>query len=255
MKFSGKKALILGLANERSIAYGIAKALKEEGAEIGFTYIPVVEKRVRPIAEEMGATIIAECDVGSDSQLQSLAKEVDQKWGGCDILIHSVAYAEREDLEKAFVDTSRNGFLKAMEISAFSLVASCQALKNSLMKSQASVICLSYYGAEKVVKNYNVMGVAKAALEACVRYLAADLGQYGIRVNAISAGPIRTLAASGVKDFKSILSTIEEKSPLHRNVDIEQIGKFAAFLASEDSSAITGECIYADSGFHIMGMG
>jgi len=255
MNLQGKKALIMGLANERSIAYGIAKALREAGAELAFTYIPVVEKRMRPLAEELGAKIILPCDVGSDEEIHKMADELQSQWGGeLDVLIHSLAYAERADLEHGFCQTSRAGFLKAVEISAYSLVGLTRALLPSLERSKGSVICLSYYGAERVVTNYNVMGVAKAALESSVRYLAADIGEKGIRVNAISAGPIRTLAASGVKDFKSILSSIESKAPLRRNITTEDVGQTALFLASKASGAITGEVLYVDCGYNIMGL-
>lgn len=253
MNLKGKKALIMGLANERSIAYGISKSLKEAGAELGFTYLPVTEKRMRPLTEEMGAKFITPCDVSSDSEIESLAKVVENEWQGqCDVLVHSLAFADRADLEKGFVETSRAGFQMALDISAYSLVAVTRALLPALEKNGGSVICLSYLGAERVVENYNVMGVAKAALEASVRYLAADVGPKNIRVNAISAGPIRTLAASGVKDFRSILTKIEEKSPLRKNVNTEQVGNTALFLASEASSGMTGETLYVDSGFNIM---
>lgn len=243
----------MGLANERSIAYGISKALKDAGAELGFTYIDVVEKRARPIAEEFGAKLITKCDVSQDSDIQALAKTIETQWDNkIDILVHSLAYAEREDLEREFVFTSRKGFQTALDISAYSLVGVTAALLPALAATQGSVITLTYYGAERVVANYNIMGVAKAALEASVRYLAADCGSRGVRVNAISAGPIRTLAASGVKDFRSILTKIETSSPLKRNVTIEDVGGTALFLASEASRGITGEVIYVDSGYNIM---
>lgn len=255
MNLSGKKALVMGLANERSIAWGIAKSLKQAGAEIGITYIKALEKHVRPLAEELGASFVVECDVAEDKDLIELGKTVGSQWNNqCDVLVHSIAFADREDLAKDFSETSRKGFLTALEISAYSLIACCRALKPALIQSKASVITLSYYGAEKVIPHYNVMGVAKAALEASVRYLAADLGKEGVRVNAISAGPIRTLAASGVKDFKAMLGGIEERSPLRRNVTIEEVGTSALFLASEHSRGITGETLYVDSGFNIMGM-
>lgn len=255
MKLSGKRALIMGLANERSIAFGIAKALKREGAELGFTYIDMVEKRMRPIAEEMEASLIAKCDVSSDQDLAALAETVRAKWNNqVDILVHSLAYAEREDLERDFVFTSRKGFHSALDISAYSLVAVMRELLPALENSKGSVITLSYFGAERVIPNYNVMGVAKAALEASVRYLASDGGPRGIRVNAISAGPIRTLAASGVKDFRSILTKIEEKSPLRRNITIEEVGETALFLGSDAARGITGQVIYVDSGYNVMGL-
>ncbi len=255
MNLKGKKALIMGLANERSIAYGITKALYSAGAEIGLTYIEAVEKRVRPLAEEWHTRLIEKCDVGSDEDIRKLARAVATKWNNqLDILVHSLAYAEREDLDREFVFTSRTGFLKAIEISSYSLVAVTRELLPALEAQKGSVLTLTYYGSERVIPNYNVMGVAKAALEASVRYLAADCGRRGVRVNAISAGPIRTLAASGVKDFKSILTTIEEKAPLHRNVTIEDVGQTALFLTSDASRGITGEVLYVDSGYNIMGL-
>ncbi|TVQ78620.1 MAG: enoyl-ACP reductase [Bradymonadales bacterium] len=253
MNLNGKKALVLGLANQRSIAWGICQKLKEAGAELILSYLPVLEKRVLPLAEELGVKHLFPCDVGSDDEIKQLAKQVQEVAGeGLEALVHSLAYAEREDLERDFVYTTRQGFLKAMDVSAYSLVALCRELLPCLEKKGGSVLCLTYYGSEKVVKNYNVMGVAKAALEASVRYLANDLGPKKIRVNAISAGPIRTLAASGVKDFKSILSHIEEVAPLRRNISIEEVGNLARFLCSDEASAITGELVHIDSGFHIL---
>lgn len=247
--------MIMGLANERSIAFGIAKALKAAGCELGFTYIDAVEKRMRPIAEELEASLIARCDVVSDQEISALGETVRGRWNNqIDILVHSLAYAEREDLEKDFVFTSRKGFHSALDISAYSLVAVTKELLPSLEASKGSVLTLSYFGAERVIPNYNVMGVAKAALEASVRYLASDLGPRGVRVNAISAGPIRTLAASGVKDFRSILTKIEEKAPLRRNVSIDEVGQTALFLGSDSSRGITGQIIYVDSGYNIMGL-
>lgn len=250
----GRCVLIMGLANERSIAWGIAKELKAAGARLGFTYIDVVEKRMRPLAEELGADFIVPCDVSKDADLQSLSQVVKEKWNSeLHGLVHSLAYAEKEDLDRDFVFTSRKGFLTALEISAYSLVGATAALLSALEKGKGSVVTLSYYGAEKVVQNYNVMGVAKAALEASVRYLADDCGRRGVRVNAISAGPIRTLAASGVKDFRSILTKIEERAPLRRNITIEDVGKTAVFLTSDMANGITGEILYVDSGFNILG--
>lgn len=246
----------MGLANERSIAWGVAKALKAAGAELGFTYIEAVEKRMRPLAEEMEASLIARCDVTSDQDISALAETVKNQWDNqVHILVHALAFADREDLAKEFVQTSRKGFQMALDVSAYSLVAVTGALLPALENADgASVMTMSYYGAEKVVPNYNVMGVAKAALESSVRYLAVDCGKRNIRVNAISAGPIRTLAASGVKDFRSILSKIEEHSPLRRNVTIEDVGGTAAYLASDFSRGVTGEILYVDSGMNIMGL-
>lgn len=255
ISLQGQKFLIMGLANERSIAWGISKALKQAGAKLAFTYIDVVEKRARPLAEELGADFIVKCDVAKDDELKALAATVEKNWGGeCHGVVHSLAYADRADLEKEFVFTSRQGFLTALDISAYSLVAVTQNLLPALEKAKGSVLTLSYYGAEKVVQNYNVMGVAKAALEASVRYLAEDCGKRGIRVNAISAGPIRTLAASGVKDFRSILTKIEERAPLRRNVTIEDVGGAGLFLLSPLANGITGEIMYVDSGYNIMGL-
>ncbi len=252
---AGKKVLIMGLANERSIAFGIAKALREAGAELAFTYIDVIEKRMRPLAESLGASFIEKCDVGQEADLENLGRVVESRWGGeLHGLVHSLAYAEREDLEKGFVHTSRKGFLTALEISAYSLIGATRAVLPALEKAKGSVMTLSYYGAEKVVQNYNVMGVAKAALESSVRYLADDLGPKGIRVNAISAGPIRTLAASGVKDFRSILTKIEERAPLRKNITIDEVGQVGVFLCSSMSSGMTGEILYVDSGYSILGL-
>lgn len=250
-----QRALIMGLANERSIAWGIARALKDAGCRLGFTYIDVVEKRMRPLAEELGADFIVKCDVSVDGDLEALASTVQSKWSGeLNALIHSLAYAEKEDLEREFVFTSRKGFQTALEISAWSLVGATAKLLPALEKSKGSVVTLSYYGAEKVVPNYNVMGVAKAALETSVKYLSEDCGKRGVRVNAISAGPIRTLAASGVKDFRSILSKIEERAPLRRNITIEDVGATALYLCSPLSSGVTGEIIHVDSGYHVLGL-
>lgn len=255
MNLAGKKALIMGVANERSIAWGIAQAFKQQGAELAFTFVEATEKRLKPLAEEMGASFVQKCDVSSDNDLAQLAQAVSQHWNNeCHVLVHSLAYAEREDLARDFVFTSRKGFQVALDVSAYSLVGVAQALLPYLEKGKASIITMSYYGAERVVPHYNVMGVAKAALEASVRYLAYDCGKRGIRVNAISSGPIRTLAASGVKDFRNILTKIEEHAPLHRNVTPEDVGQTALFLASDASKAITGEVIYVDSGYNIMGL-
>jgi enoyl-[acyl-carrier protein] reductase I len=255
MDLKGHKILIMGLANERSIAFGVLKTFKEAGAEIALTYIDAVEKRLRPIAEEMKVQHLIRCDVSSDEDLKNLGQEISRIWPeGLDGLVHSVAFADRADLERRFLETSRGGFQLAMDVSAYSLIAAMRAVYESLKKKASSVITMTYYGSEKVVTNYNVMGVAKAALEANVRYLAADCGPEGVRVNAISAGPIRTLAASGVKDFKSILGKIESQAPLRRNVDIDQVAGAALFLASKASAGVTGEVLFVDSGYHIMGL-
>jgi len=248
----GKKALVLGLANHRSIAWGIVQALKKEGAQIGLSYLnDALLKRVEPLAEEIGADFIFEMDVTKDEHYDKMVKLVSEKWGKFDILVHSLAFANREDLQGEFSDTSREGFKLAMDISAFSLVGLCGKLKN-LMNDKASVIAMTYHGSTQVIRNYKVMGVAKAALEACAKYLAADLGDRGIRVNCISAGPIKTLAASGVPGFGQILKEVQEKAPLKRNVTPEDIGKTAIYLLSDLSDGVTGQILYVDAGFSIV---
>ncbi len=254
MLVQGKKALIFGVANDKSIAYAIAKELKDNGASIALSYAgEALKKRVEPIAEELGSDFLFQCDVSSDEAIAESADMVKAKWGNFDILVHSVAFANRDDLKGRYVDTSRDGFHLAMDISAYSLVALCKAF-DPLLNDNGSVMAMTYYGAEKVITNYNVMGVAKAALECSVRYLAMDLGERGIRVNAISAGPLKTLASSGISGFKTILATIEERAPLRRNIIQEDVGKTGLFLASDLSRAVTGEVIYVDSGYNIMGI-
>ncbi|HEX6306959.1 MAG TPA: enoyl-ACP reductase [Longimicrobiales bacterium] len=253
--FEGKRVLVFGVANERSIAWGMAQAMHEHGASFIFTYAgEALEKRVRPLAESVGAELILPCDVTNDAQVDDCFGRIRDKWDSADVLIHAVAFANREDLEGRFVDTSRAGFLTAQEISVYSLVLLARHAAPLLAQRRGNIITMTYYGAEKVVQNYNVMGVAKAALEASVRYLAADLGPDGIRVNAISAGPIRTLAASAVRGFKSILSTVEEKTPLRRNVTQEDVGRAALFMCSDLANGVTGEVLYVDSGYNIMGL-
>jgi enoyl-[acyl-carrier protein] reductase I len=252
----GKKALIFGVANDHSIAWGIAQQLHEQGATLGFASVEsLLERRVRPLAESIGSTFIEACDVSSDEQLRDVMAKWKAAEGTIDILVHAVAYAPREDLEGSFTNTTRAGFAVAMDVSAYSLVAMCREANSAgLLHAGTSVMTLSYYGAEKVVANYNVMGVAKAALEACVRYLAADLGPGGVRVNAISAGPVRTLSASGVRDFRKLYGTFAGIAPLRSNISAEDCGKTAVWLASDLSSAVTGEVIYVDGGFSIMGV-
>lgn len=250
----GKKALVLGVANNRSIAWGITQKLHEEGAEIGLSYgIPQLEKRVMPLARSIGVDFVEKCDVTNDEQIAALFAKVGERFGKIDILVHAIAFAQQEDLTGRFVDTSREGFATALDISAFSLVAVTRAAL-PLMQEGASVLTLTYYGAEKVVPNYNVMGVAKAALEASVRYLAADLGPDGIRINAISAGPIKTLSAAGVSGIRKMLRYTEERAPLRRNVNQEEVGKTALWLCSDLGSGVTGEVVYVDAGYHILGM-
>lgn len=250
----GKKALIFGIANKNSIAWGIAQALHEHGAEIGFSYgIPQLEKRVMPLAEQLGITFVEKCDVTQDKELDEVFAKAVAHFGALDILVHSVAYAKQDDLTGRFVNTSRDGFALALDISAYSLVAMAQRAA-PLMPAGGSIITMTYYGAEKVVPHYNVMGVAKAALEASVRYLAADLGPNGIRVNAISAGPIKTLAAAGISGFRKMLTYVGERAPLRRNIDQDEVGRTALWLGSDLSSGVTGEVIYVDAGYHILGM-
>jgi enoyl-[acyl-carrier protein] reductase I len=253
--FEGKRVLVLGVANERSIAWGISQAFHAHGAKLGFTFIgDALEKRVRPLAESVGSDLVVPCDVGSDDQISSVFAAVREKWGGLDVVVHAVAFANREDLEGRFVDTSRGGFQLALDISAYSLVAVARAAEPLLAESKGNLVTLTYYGSEKVVQNYNVMGVAKAALEASVRYLASDLGPSGVRVNAISAGPIKTLAASGIKGFRGILGFAAEKAPLRRNITLEDVAGAAVFLCSDLSAGMTGEVIHVDAGYNILGL-
>jgi enoyl-[acyl-carrier protein] reductase I len=254
--FEGKRVLVFGLANERSIAWGITRALHERGCrDFVFTFAgEAFEKRVRPLAESMQARLILPCDVSIDAQVDAAFDAVAGIWDGLDVLVHSIAFAEREDLDGRFIDTSRTGFLKAIEISAYSLVHLARKAEPLLAARAGSIITLTYHGSQKVVPNYNVMGVAKATLEASVRYLAADLGPAGIRVNAISAGPIKTLAAAGIKGFRGMLGFVEEKAPLRRTVSQDEVGRTAAFLCGGDGAGITGEVLHVDAGYNIMGM-
>ncbi len=250
----GKKALIFGVANKRSIAYGIATQLKKAGCELAFTYAgEALKKRVLPIAEELEGKFTVECDVSKDEDIKAVADKVKKEWSSFDYLVHSVAYAPQEELKNKFIETTREGFKIALDISAYSLVAMAREL-SPLMNEGGSIITMTYHGSTKVIKNYNVMGVAKAALECSVRYLAVDLGEKGIRINAISAGPIKTLAAAGVAGFRDILHVIEERAPLHKNVTIEDVGNTAVFLLSDMAKGITGEIVYVDSGYNILGM-
>ena len=245
MLLQGKKALILGLANNKSIAYGIANAFKEQGARLAFNYVgDAIKKRVEPLSEELG---------GEFTQIQAAADLVKEKWGEVDILVHSVAFANREDLSGRFLDTSRAGFHLALDISAYSLTGVCRAFE-PLLHDGSSVLTMTYHGSTKVIPGYNIMGVAKAALEASVRYLSYDLGEKGVRVNALSAGPIKTLAASAVSGLKNIFTRVEEHAPLRRNVTTADVGGAAVFLASELSHGVTGEVIYVDSGFSQLGI-
>jgi enoyl-[acyl-carrier protein] reductase I len=251
----GKRAAIFGVANERSIAWAIAQAFYDEGAELAFTYAgEVLEKRVRPLAEGIGAKLILPCDVTKDEDIESVFSTLEQQWGGLDILIHAIAFANKEDLSRPYVETSRAGFHLALDVSAYSMVALARAAAPLMEGRDGAMLTLTYMGSEKVIPNYNVMGIAKAALEASVRYLAYDLGPRGIRVNAISAGPLRTLAAAGISDFKAMLHHVAQKAPLKRNIDAEEVGKTALYLCGPWGSAVTGEVVHVDAGYNIMGM-
>ncbi|MCB9060255.1 MAG: enoyl-ACP reductase [Halobacteriovoraceae bacterium] len=251
---AGKKALVLGVANDRSIAWGITQKLKEQGASIGLTFLnEALEKRVIPLANEVGADFTCEMDVTKDDHYENLYKTVEANWGKFDILVHSLAFADKDDLKRPFSETSRDGFLMACDISAYSLIGLCRALR-PLMTENASVIAMTYHGSQQVISNYNVMGVAKAALEASARYLADDLGKAGIRVNCISAGPIKTLAASGISGFRSIMNVVEEKAPLRRNVTQSDVAGAALYLSSSLSNGVTGQILYVDSGLSILGV-
>ena len=246
---TGKRALIMGLANDNSIAWGISKALHAEGAELCFTFVgEALEKSVRPLAASLGTTVVEPCDVASDSDITNLFARIKEVWGTFDILIHAVAFAKKDELNGDYLNVTREGFHIAMDISVYSLTGIIKAAR-PLINSGGSIVTLTYHGSQQVAQNYNVMGVAKAALEASVRYLASDLGPQNIRVNAISAGPIRTLAASGIAGFKDLLKSFAGVAPLRRNVTQEDVGNTALFLASDLSSATTGEIIYVDAGF------
>jgi len=252
---TGKKGIIFGVANERSIAWAVAEALHSEGAELAFTYAgEALERRVRPLAEGIGARIIEPCDVTRDNEIEAVFKKVEDVFGGLHILVHSIAFANKEELKGEYLQTSREGFRVALDVSTYSLVVLSRYASSLMQGHDGSIVTLTYYGSEKVVPNYNVMGVAKAALEASVRYLAADLGPKGIRVNAISPGPIKTLAAAGIGGFREMLHHAAERAPLKRNVSAQEVGKTALYLCSDLSSGVTGEVIYVDGGYNIMGM-
>ena len=251
---AGKKGLIMGVANDRSIAWGIAKTAHAHGAELAFTYQgEALEKRVRPLAEEIGSTIILPCDVTDEASVEATFKELEAKWGKLDFVVHAIAFSDKNELDGLYLNTTRANFLKTMDISVYSFTSVAQKAV-PLMNEGGSLLTLSYYGAERVMPHYNVMGVAKAALEASVRYLATDLGGQGIRVNAISAGPIKTLAASGIGDFRYILKWNELNSPLKRNVTIEDVGNSGLYLLSDLGAGVTGEVLHVDAGYHTVGM-
>lgn len=251
---SGKRGVIMGVANNRSIAWGIAKACADAGAELAFTWQgDALKKRVEPLAAELGAFMAGDCDVTDMASIDAVFSAIEAKWGKIDFVVHAIAYSDKEELTGRYVDTSRDNFLRSMDISVYSFTAVAQRAEK-IMNEDGSMITLTYYGAEKVMPHYNVMGVAKAALEASVRYMAVDLGNRGIRVNAISAGPIKTLAASGIGDFRYILKWNEYNSPLKRNVSIDEVGNSALYLLSDLSTGVTGEVHHVDSGFHTVGM-
>jgi enoyl-[acyl-carrier protein] reductase I len=253
MLLEGKRVLVLGLANDKSIAWGIAQSMKEQGAKLAFSYLnEALQKRVQPLSDEIGGEFTFELDVTNQDQVNAMKDLVKEKWGEVDVIIHSLAFADKTDLKGRFFETSSDGFKMAHEISAYSLINVCQSLKE-VMAQDCSVIALSYHGSVKVLKGYNVMGVAKASLESSMRYLADDLGPEGVRVNCISAGPIRTLAASGVPGLKGFLKDVEEKSPLRRNVTQQDVGGAATFLASRLANGVTGQVLYVDSGISILG--
>ncbi|MFT4967018.1 MAG: enoyl-[acyl-carrier protein] reductase I [Candidatus Deianiraeaceae bacterium] len=251
----GKKGVIMGLANKMSIAYGIAKSLVENGAEVVLTYQgEVLLKRIQPIAEELGIKIIIECDVSTDETIERTFKEIHKEVGNIDFIVHSIAYSDKNQLRGNVYDTTRENFNLTMDISCYSFIAICRYAQPYLNEN-ASLLTLTYYGAEKYIPHYNIMGVAKAALEASVRYLSVDFGkEKKIRVNAISAGPIKTLAASGIGDFKLIFSWMEENTPLKRNTTIDEVGGTATYLLSSLASGVTGEVLHVDSGYHTIGM-
>ncbi len=251
---AGKRGLVMGVANNRSIAWGIAKAAANAGAEIALTYQgDALKKRVEPLAEEIGALVVGHCDVTDAATIDAVFAEVEKAWGRLDFIVHAIAFSDKDELTGRFVDTTEGNFTKTMLISVYSLTAVAQRAEK-LMDNGGSILTLTYYGAEKVMPNYNVMGVAKSALEASVQYLAVDLGGKAIRVNAISAGPIKTLAASGIGDFRYILKWNEYNAPLKRTVTIEEVGDSGLYLLSDLSRGVTGEILHVDSGYHVVGM-
>jgi enoyl-[acyl-carrier protein] reductase I len=251
----GKRAVVLGVANDHSIAWAIARRFAAEGARLVFTYPnEAIEKRVRPLAESVGAELVVRCDVSRDEDVAAAFAAVSERWPAADVVVHAVAFAPREELKGRFVETTRGGFQTALDVSVYSLIAVARHGQTLLTAAKGSLLTLTYYGAEKVVPNYNVMGVAKAALEACVRYLAADLGPQGVRVNAISAGPLRTLSSAGVSGFKAMLHHHEERAPLRRNITAEEVAAAALYLCSDLGSGVTGEIVHVDAGYNVVGM-
>jgi enoyl-[acyl-carrier protein] reductase I len=249
----GKTALVFGIANHRSIAWGIAQALQQHGARLGISYAgPALERRVRPLAESIGCTFVEPCDVSQDDEIRRIAQRTAEEFAQIDILVHAIAFANREELEGPYYNTSREGFRLAMDISVYSFTALAQAFQ-PLLRPGGALLTLTHYGSDKVMPHYNVMGVAKAALEASVRYLAYDFGSQGVRVNGISAGPVRTLAAAGISGFRTMYQKFADIAPLHENVTPEDIGGVAAFLCSDLASKITGEVLFVDSGYNTVG--
>jgi enoyl-[acyl-carrier protein] reductase I len=251
----GKKALIFGVANEKSIAWAIAEAFRREGASLAFVYNgDMLAKRVIPLAESIGADFVLPCDVRNDEEISAVFRDVAERWGGLDILVHSIAFANKDELKGSFLNTTREGFALAMDVSAYSLIALAREAAPLMDGRNGAILTLSYYGGQKVFPSYNVMGVAKAALEMSVRYLAESLGRDGVRVNAISAGPLRTLAAAGVGGFNQIAGIVADKAPLRRNITQEEVAGAAVYLASELSRGVTGEVHFVDSGYNIIGL-
>jgi len=251
---AGKRGLIMGLANDKSIAWGIAKACADAGAELAFSYQgDALLKRVGPLAAKLGSDMVIPCDVGDEASIDALFAEIEKAWGKIDFVVHAIGFSDKNELRGRYVDTTRGNFAMSMDISVYSFTAVVQRAEK-IMNPGGSCLTLTYYGAEKVMPHYNVMGVAKAALEASVKYLAEDLGRDGIRVNAISAGPIKTLAASGIGDFRYIMKWNEYNSPLRRNVTTEDVGKSALYLLSDLGSGVTGENLHVDAGYHVVGM-
>jgi enoyl-[acyl-carrier protein] reductase I len=251
---AGKRGLIMGLANDRSIAWGIARACADAGAELAFSYQgEQLKKRVAPLAEKVGSDLMIECDVTDAGSLDALFERLQAEWGQLDFVVHAIGFSDKNELRGRYVDTSRDNFNMTMDISVYSFTAVCQRAIR-MMGSGGSLLTLTYYGAEKIMPHYNVMGLAKAALEASVRYIAEDIGKDGIRCNAISAGPIKTLAASGIGDFRYIMKWNEYNSPLRRNVTIDDVGKSALYLLSDLGSGVTGEVLHVDAGYHVVGM-
>ena len=254
LNLSGKKGVILGIANEKSIGWGIAEKISQCGAELAFSYVnESIKKRVIPLAKQCNSDLVFECDVQNDSSIDNFFNMISEKWDTIDFLVHSIAFSDKNELKGKYVDTSRENFINTLDISCYSFTALCQRARK-LMTNGGQILTLSYMGAEKVMPHYNVMGIAKSALETSVKYLAEDLGRSNIRVNAISAGPIKTLAASGISDFRYILKWNEYNSPLRRSTNIEEVGKNSVYLLSDLSSGVTGEIVHVDCGYHVVGM-